>query len=124
MRKNHIFVNCSNHPSSQWCAEQKEAAAKYGEVVDISFPAVDPSMTEKQISRLAAEISKEILSCDPEAVMCQGEFTLTYAIVRRLREQSIKTVAACSARTVKEMQTTAGAKKEVLFRFEGFREYE
>ncbi|HIX63936.1 MAG TPA: hypothetical protein H9852_05865 [Candidatus Mediterraneibacter colneyensis] len=123
MEKKPVFVNCSNHPSDRWGAFQMREAEKYGTVADVRFPAVDPSMTEEEIAELAEQTCREILSCDPETVMCQGEFTLTYAIVRRLREQGVRVVAACSRRMTKERTGSYGSKKEVYFRFEGFREY-
>ncbi len=36
------FINLTNHPSTKWGADQLAAAKKYGNIVDIPFPAVDP----------------------------------------------------------------------------------
>ncbi len=100
-------------------------ASEYGVVVDIPFPAVDPAATKEDILALADKIVEEIKECEPEAVMCQGEFTLTYAIVRRLSDKGIPVFAACSERKVVETIDKATGKYEKTARFEfvGFREY-
>lgn len=123
MESRRIFINCSNHPSRYWSREQIEAAEQYGEVVDVRFPIVDPGMNEEEIAALAERMSRKILYYRPDAVMCQGEFTLTYAIVQRLKREKIRVMAACSKREVKEIYVPSGIRKEVIFRFERFREY-
>lgn len=123
MESRRIFINCSNHPSRYWSREQIEAAEQYGEVVDIRFPIVDPGMNEEEIAALAERMSRKILYYRPDTVMCQGEFTLTYAIVQRLKGEKIRVMAACSKREVKEIHVPSGIRKEVTFRFERFREY-
>lgn len=61
---------------------------------------------------------------DQRAVMCQGEFTLSYAIIKRLKERGICAVAACSRREAEEiLQEDGSTRKKVVFHFEGFREY-
>ena len=37
-----MFVNFSNHPSSLWSENQRKEAEKYGEIVDLKFPSVNP----------------------------------------------------------------------------------
>ena len=93
-----VFINCSNHPSAIWSKEQKQAAEAYGQIRDIDFPEVDPGWTEQEIQREADRICGEIFQYNVAAVMCQGEFTLTYAIVRKLKERKIPALAACSSR--------------------------
>lgn len=79
------FINCSNHPSANWCREQRESAEIYGKIEDFPFPDVDPGWDSTQIRVCAEKICREILENKPNAVMCQGEFTLTYAIVEQLK---------------------------------------
>lgn len=56
--------------------------------------------------------------------MCQGEFTLTYAIVTRLKKNGITVFAACSRRGTEEIRNADGStQKKVLFSFERFREF-
>ena len=92
---------------------------KYGEIIDISFPVVDPQEDEEYINRLAEQYFQQIFSLHPRAVLCQGEFCLSYLVITKLRERGIKVLAACSARIVKEKEQ----KKEVVFSFQRFRQY-
>ena len=96
------FVNFSNHPSDKWSSEQMHAANEYGRVVDMQFPAVNPELSEEDIKVLADEYAASILLYEPAAVMCQGEFTLCYAVIERLKAENITVVAACSQRNVVE----------------------
>ncbi|MCI7098259.1 MAG: hypothetical protein MR966_04955 [Lachnospiraceae bacterium] len=115
------FVNFTNHPAATWSDVQLAAAEKYGEIVELPFPVVHSTSSEKDITALADELADKIMAMDPAAVMCQGEFTLAYAVIRRLRSNGIKVVAACSERMV---EMNEEGKKVVTFHFEQFREYE
>ena len=119
-----VFINCSNHPSKPWCAEQKKAAEEYGRIVDIRFPEVDPGWTNAQVNAEAERICGEIDQYNTAAVMCQGEFTLTYAIISRLKEKGITVLAACSRRrTEEEIKADGSTQKDSIYSFEGFREF-
>lgn len=119
-----VFINCSNHPSEPWCAEQKKAAEEYGRIVDIRFPEVDPGWTNAQVNAEAERICGEINQYNAAAVMCQGEFTLTYAIISRLKEKGITVLAACSRRrTEEEIKADGSTRKDSIYSFEGFREF-
>ena len=119
-----MFVNFSNHPSQNWGAEQRKAALVYGEIRDVMFPAV-PAMAEmEEVTGMAEECAKKILQLKPDCVMCQGEFTLTYAIVRKLKERKIPALAACSSRRTEETVNENGStQKSTVFIFERFRKY-
>lgn len=120
------FVNYSNHVSTRWTSAQLEAAEKYGNVIDIPFAQVDPSATKAEVDTLAEAEVQKILEAKPSVVMVQGEMTLVYNVVRRLENEGIKCVAACTRRrTDEEMQklAAAGLTKEGMFEFMGFREY-
>lgn len=119
-----MFVNCSNHPSERWEERQLLAAGKWGEIVDYAFPYVRAGADEETVSEMAGKAVREMAQLRPDAVMCQGEFTLTYAIVKRLKEQGILVVAACSERRVEEKRLSDGStQKESEFRFVRFRKY-
>ena len=121
-----MFINISNHPSVKWDNKQLEKARKFGKVVDIKFPIISSEYDEKEIMKVADEYSEKILSLvDQEgAVMVQGEFTLTFAIVNRLKSNGIKVLSACSERKVTETVDENGdAIKIVKFDFVKFREY-
>ena len=120
-----IFVNFSNHPSSRWSEEQlKVARQQYGEIVDVPFPSLDPCMDERAIAEIGEDCIEKILKLSPCAVMCQGEFTLTFYVVNRLINKGISCVSACSERSsVEVMQEDGSVRKESLFLFRGFRKY-
>lgn len=118
------FINLSNHPSKFWGEQQREASLRYGDIKDYPFPAVDPYASKDDVIREAKQIVGSILEERPAAVMCQGEFTLTVAIVRLLQENGIKALSACTehrdSETADEMVHTNGKPK---FKFVQYREY-
>ncbi len=113
------FINFTNHPKEKWDDTQRSAAEGYGEIIDLPFPPVRPEADEEDIRQLAAEYADQIKKLNPEAVLCQGEFTLCFAVVEELRKSRIPVMAACSERIVKE---TADSKVSV-FHFVRFRQY-
>lgn len=114
-----VFVNFSNHRTKNWDENQISAAEKYGRIVDVDFPMVNPESTEQEIRELGQRCCDQILSYRPNAVMCQGEFTLAYYVVQHLKESGIPVLAACSERCVEE----DGGMKASIFKFVRFREY-
>ena len=119
MPEKSYFVNFSNHPSDLWTLEQLQAAKVYGDVVDVPFPQVDPTLSSEEIKAMADRYVSDILEYRPAAVMCQGEFTLCYAVIERLKKNGITVLAACSERITR----TEGNVKTTIFEFKGFREY-
>ena len=85
-----MFINFTNHPSAQWSAEQKAAAQAYGEVIDLAFPAIDPAADEAALDSLASAYAARILHMNPDAVLCQGEFTFVYRVVLRLEAERFR----------------------------------
>ena len=119
-----MFVNFSNHKSALWSEKQRLAAEAYGEIVDVPFPMVSSVATEDEIDALADQCVEEIVSKNPDAAMCQGEFTLTYAVINKLLAKGIKCVSACSDRVVVERQMSDGTtQKQSVFEFVQFRQY-
>ena len=119
-----VFVNCSNHPSAGWSERQKEAAEQYGKIVDVPFPDVDPGWDEAEVHRHAQELCSRICAYPVAAVMCQGEFTLSYALIHLLKARGIRVLAACSRRRAVEVkQEDRSVEKQAVFCFEQFREY-
>ena len=113
-----MFINFSNHPYALWSAEQQAAAQRYGTVVDLAFPAIDPAADEAALDSLAA------VYADPDAVLCQGECTFVYRVVQRLEAAGIPTLAACSRRKSQETTYPDGSTlKRSIFAFAGFRRY-
>ena len=125
-----MLVNFTNHPSNKWGKEQiAEAEQSFGHIVDLPFPSVPTDADTKQISELADEqIHKiaELLSNRKEtanAVLCQGEFTLAFAVIARLLSRGAMVISAVSDRVVSETQMEGETHKDVVFRFAGFRAY-
>lgn len=119
-----VFVNFSNHPSNDWSEDQIEAARKYGEVVDVPFPSLEPGLDEADIQTIGNVCIEKIIAEKPTVVMCQGEFTLTFYVVSSLLEKGITCVAACTKRVASETKLEDGTvRKESLFVFDGFRKY-
>lgn len=114
-----IFINFTNHRSEFWCKKQIDEAEKYGVIIDIPFPDVDPFWSEQEIQKSGEKYYNEIMAYAPAAVLCQGEFTLALNVIKRLQKSGVTVVAACSRRSVSE---AAGTKVSV-FEFVRFREY-
>ena len=113
------FVNFSNHPSCRWSDLQIREAKKFGLIVDLPYPTVNPGFGEQEIAELSDEYVEKILAYNPSAVLCQGEFTLCYGVVSRLKSLGVAVMAACSERDV--IETEEG--KITKFKFVRFREY-
>lgn len=119
-----IFINHTNHPSAQWSEAQRRAAEHYGKIVDLSFPGIDAMASEDEVDHLADIYAEKIVTYQPAMVLCQGEFTYTYALVQRLHQHGIRVTAACSERIVEEKLEEDGSTRRLSrFYFVRFREY-
>ena len=119
-----MFINFSNHRYESWGEKQQKAAAVWGEARDLPFPYISPEADERQIKELADQSVKNMLELKPDAVMCQGEFTLSYAVIKRLKECGITVVSACSERRVTEELLEDGSSRKISqYQFVRFREY-
>lgn len=118
-----VFINHTNHTLAHWSEEQKKAALQWGPIVEIPFPAIDPSLTSEEVRTKAEEMGEKLLSLHPAAVLCQGEFTYTWHMVQFLKNHGIPALAACSRRVTREWTDEEGSHKEALFRFVQFRSY-
>lgn len=120
-----MFVNCSNHSSDQWDEDQIKAAEQWGKIVDFPFPYVSAESDEEQIQKIVKEAAEKIMELKPDMVMCQGEFTVTYGIVKELKKHGISSVAACSERRAVEEKLKDGSViKTSEFRFVRFRRFD
>lgn len=117
------FINFSNHPSELWTDEQRDAAYAYGEIVDLKFPAVEANASERDILKLAENYCEKIIAMHPSAVMCQGEFTFSFAVIQKMLKRGICCVAACSERVTTETYENGKTVKQAAFTFVRFREY-
>lgn len=115
-----VFVNISNHLSSDWDEAQRTAAlALAPAIVDVPFPAVPPNAISTDIGKLC-EACLASVPAGASHVMVQGEFTLAYALVRALQRQGAVCVAATTERDIDEGDDGAVTHR---FRFIRFREY-
>ena len=118
------FINHTNHPSSRWEEGQRSAAEAYGTIVDLPFPAIPPDWSKDEVCRLAEENAYGILTRRPAAVLVQGEFSYTVALVERLKAAGILVLSACSERLVHERGDENGETiRESRFVFRCFRTY-
>lgn len=119
-----VFINVSNHSSLFWGKEQLSAAQEIGKVIDYPFPSVPAEADTSVIRELADQVCSDLEKYPAKAVMVQGEFTLTYQIVSKLKASGCRVVAACTVRDVKEKHLEDGTTaKESRFRFVQFRDY-
>ena len=121
MRK--VFINHTNHPSDKWSDAQRTAAESFGSIVDVPFPPVPSSASSEEVLELVQSHLSKILSMEPAAVLCQGEFNYTFAMVERLKQLGITTLAACSERVTSEIVQGDCTTRVSHFRFVQFRPY-
>jgi len=118
------FINLSNHSSEGWDENQRKEAEKYGPIVDIPFPAVSSKADEEEIAVMSDDLVKRVQDLSPAAVMCQGEYTLCFAVVRKLMDVGIPCLAACTERVAEEKKEADGSMTRVsVFRFARFRKF-
>ncbi len=118
------FINYTNHPSANWSEAQRQAAQIYGEIMDMDFPEIEPQWDEEQVASLACQQAEEIIALKPAAVLVQGEFTFSYALISLLQQAGIRVLAACSQRCT---ESVINEKQETIrcsvFKFVRFRQY-
>ena len=115
-----MLLNLSNHPSASWSPAQLAAAGGESQVLDMPFPAVDPSGDEAYIESLADEYLANILSTKGvSAVHIMGEMNFTFALVNKLKANGIK----CLASTTNRETVEENGVKISKFNFVRFREY-
>lgn len=128
-----MLINYTNHLSKNWSKEQTMAAQeRYGEIIDIPFLNVVPDWTEEEVYKAACKEYKKIVEAIGEdklqdestAVLCQGEFTLSFLIIKFLMWKKIKVISTVSNRVVEEKVEDGISKKIAIFRFLGFRAYD
>ena len=119
-----VFVNLSNHPSTDWGEEQKSAASAFGEIVDIPFPSVPSSCNDKKMAKLVKKTVGAVVDVAYPAsevtVHVMGEMTLTYRLVSMLKARGIRCLASTTEREVSDL---GDGEKVSLFHFISFREY-
>lgn len=117
-----MFINLTNHPSEKWSREQLEAARNYGEIVDMAFPVIEPTLTKEDILRLVKVYTEMIVdNRDGKTVVhLMGEMTFTHNLVNALKDAGITCFASTTERNI---VMTPDGKKISEFKFVQFREY-
>ncbi len=121
-----MLINCSNHPSSSWGEKQKNAAAQYGGITDLTFPVIDPEAETDAVALLAElyEVKiRRLLGTENTgafAVHLMGELTFCFALVARLQNAGITCLASTTRREIIE---NGNGSKTSKFEFVRFREY-
>lgn len=120
-----MFANVSNHPVPVWPAAQCRAAEAIARpIVDFAFPPVDPAATESDVAELARRVADSVIAAGATAAMVEGEFTLTYSVVRLLQRAGVRCYAATSARMASDSPLDGGrVARHSVYSFVGFREY-
>lgn len=94
---------------------------QYGEIIDLTFPVIEPFFTKTEVYELANVTVETIKDLDESPVVhIMGEMTFTYAVVERLKALGITCVASTTERLVKMLP---GGRKVSEFKFVQFREY-
>lgn len=117
------FINLSNHPSSKWGEEQLSAARKYGDIIDVPFPVVDPHAEPWDIAELAGLTLHNIMGIldGEDAVMhVMGEMTFVVSFILQAANFCFTCVASTTERNTVE---NPDGTKTVAFKFVQFRKY-
>lgn len=91
-----MFFNLSNHPSSSLIKEEKEAASKWGDIVDIAFPKNDVLADENEILEIAKNFLKSLKMTPKDAILVVGEYSLAFAIIDELLHQGVTVLTTIS----------------------------
>lgn len=119
-----MFVNVSNHPSELWLDKQKECALCYGDIVDVTFPAIHKDYDSNKYDELVELYYERIMGLYPDVVMVQGEFVFTYRLVGKLKASGIRVVSARSERVCQEFKDENNViHKHSIFEFIDFVNY-
>jgi len=76
---------------------------------------VPPAADTDAVVKLAVESIKRIEEKEPACVLCQGEFTLSYHVIKMLKEKNIPVVCACSERNTTEEAMPDGSIKRLRY---------
>lgn len=118
-----MLINFSNHPSDYWGDKQMEAAKVYGEIKDLTFPAIDPEANNEDLQTIADQYVQKILAEAENhkiTVHVMGEMTFCFMVVSRLKEMGIECIASTTERHSEEL---ADGRKIANFQFVRFRKY-
>lgn len=121
-----MLINLTNHPTCNWNSDQLETAMnRWDSICHISFPEVCPEWNDSEVFTQASAIVETIIGMSPDAVLCQGEMTMTLSIVSLLESNKIPAYAATSRRqSVERVKPDGTIEKQSIFEFVRFRRYQ
>lgn len=121
-----MLINLSNHPYSTWDEPQKQAVeSKYGKVVDLTFPQVDPRADISRVKQLAEEFLREtiLLFSDGDgmdnAIHISGEDCFVFQYVTMAKEKGLNCICSTTPHIVK----SGNHVKTSVFQFTRLRNY-
>jgi hypothetical protein len=115
-----MLLNLSNHPNHLWGDNQRAKAIElYGEVKDLPFPQISPSLDSVGLDLLVEDYEHQVRKFDPIAVHIMGEMTFTFRLVTLLKSQGI----LCIASTTQRIASEENGIKISKFEFVQFRSY-
>ncbi|MBQ2413791.1 MAG: CRISPR-associated protein [Rikenellaceae bacterium] len=120
-----MLINISNHPSAHWEKRQiDEATRRWGGVVDMQFPSIDPKWGYERVEQEAQKhimgYRREIAKYDqPSAFHIMGELVYCFCVVQLLLKGGYMVVASTTERDV----VMHNGEKVSRFKFVQFREY-
>ena len=116
------LYNISNHPSVDWGEEQREG---WDEIYDVPFPQVDPTLSWRQVEKIADELlhNNDLDGClanleegiwdrDEIFIMIQGEFTLSFILY-----QYLERIGHVAIPTTQRVETIKDGVKTSIFKF-------
>lgn len=113
------FINISNHHSSKWNNKQLEAARNLGEIRDIQFPNIPPTMSSEEVREMAVRDAETLTATGDNIFHVMGELSYCFYLISELKRRGCRCVVSCTARNVVELKDGT---KQVRFEFEQFRE--
>jgi len=123
-----MLINFSNHPSSRWSENQKQAVYQiFGELYDLPFPAIPPEAEPEGIIATVKEYLQECLVMFPQprtqrdAIHVMGEMTFVYQFVKLATAVGLRCVASTTERIAVDHPDGT---KTSEFRFIRFRDYD
>ena len=121
-----MFLNITNHPSTDWPQAQRAAAmAIASPITDLPFPNVPPEADEIEVESLGREILEKTSRFNPSAALVEGDFTLTYFLVRELMKRGVVCYIATTPRiTAVKLTGPHSSEKVSQFHFTRLRRYQ
>ena len=120
-----MLLNLSNHPSTNWHADQLDKAIQtYSRIEDIAFPHIKPEENTEGVQTLAKAYAATIINQQSTignlTVHLMGEMTFVVALVGLLQAAGIEVVCSTTERIV---LAEINGKKTMQFRFVRFRAF-